>query len=79
MCRGRRHDQEFLRGHDEAISALCISNTGQMIASGQTGSTHLKEAYAPVIVWDSARREEIYFLKGLMGEVVCVAFSPDGG
>ena len=72
------HDQEFLRGHDEAISALCISNTGQMIASGQTGSTHLKEPYAPVIVWDSAQREEIYFLKGLMGEVVCTNFSPDG-
>ena len=31
-----------------------------------------------MIVWDSARREEIYFLKGLMGEVVCTAFSPDG-
>ena len=49
-----------------------------MIASGQVGSTHLKESYAPVIVWDSARREEIYFLKGLMGEVVCADFSPDG-
>eukprot|EP01047_Picozoa_sp_COSAG01_P063310 COSAG01_NODE_8182_length_2887_cov_4.576399_1_plen_621_part_00 len=72
------HDQEFLRGHDEAISALSISSTGFMIASGQVGSTHLKEPYAPVIVWDHTRREEIYFLKGLKGEVLVTAFSPDG-
>jgi len=36
------HEQEFLRGHDEAISALSISPTGMMVASGQLGSTHLK-------------------------------------
>jgi len=72
------HDQEFLRGHDEAISSLTISPTGLMIASGQMGSTHLKEPYAPVIVWDYAQREEIYFLKGLQGQVLCTAFSPDG-
>merc|ERR550537_55209 len=49
-----------------------------MVASGQLGSTHLKEPYAPVIVWDYTRREEIYFLKGLSGEVLATEFSPDG-
>jgi len=72
------HEQEFLRGHDEAISALSISPTGMMVASGQLGSTHLKEPYAPVIVWDYMQREEIYFLKGLKGAVLVAEFSPDG-
>eukprot|EP01052_Picozoa_sp_SAG31_P007095 SAG31_NODE_334_length_17513_cov_10.799989_3_plen_641_part_00 len=71
------HDQEFLRGHDEEISALAVAKTGQMLATGQVGSTHLKEPYAPVIVWDYARREEVYFLKGLVGRVLCVSFSSD--
>jgi WD40 repeat protein len=71
------HDQEFLRGHDEELSCLTVARTGQMIASGQVGSSHLKEPFAPVIVWDYGRREEIYFLKGLLGRVICCKFSPD--
>ena len=71
------HDQEFLRGHDEEISVMAIAKSGQMLATGQVGSTHLKEPFAPVIVWDYTRREEIYFLKGLVGQVVCCSFSPD--
>lgn len=33
-----KHKQEFLRGHDMEISALAISNSGKMLASGQLGT-----------------------------------------
>jgi len=33
------HRQEFLRAHDEEISALQLSASGLLIASGQHGST----------------------------------------
>ena len=46
------HSQEFLRGHDMEVTALAISKTGAMVASGQTGTTHRKGFGAPVIVWE---------------------------
>ena len=33
------HRQEFLRAHDEEVSALMLSSSGLLIASGQHGST----------------------------------------
>jgi len=29
-----KHKQEFLRGHDMELSAIAVSSTGRMIASG---------------------------------------------
>eukprot|EP00164_Ancoracysta_twista_P004891 GFYU01006652.1.p1 GENE.GFYU01006652.1~~GFYU01006652.1.p1 ORF type:complete len:670 (-),score=143.64 GFYU01006652.1:102-1976(-) len=71
------HKQDFLRGHDEQISALVISPSGRFIASGQVGSTSSKENEAPIIVWDFASRREIYRLYGHTGVVNCLGFSPD--
>lgn len=34
--------QEFLRGHDMEISALALSASGNMLASGQLGTVHRK-------------------------------------
>jgi hypothetical protein len=33
-----KHKQQFLRGHDMEISAIAVSNTGNMIATGQVGT-----------------------------------------
>ena len=33
-----KHKQEFLRGHDMDISAVAISNSGKLIATGQRGT-----------------------------------------
>ena len=35
------HRQEFLRAHDNEVSALDLSTSGQLIASGQRGSERL--------------------------------------
>ena len=35
------HQQEFLRGHNEAITCLAISPTGNLIATGQTSTTRV--------------------------------------
>ena len=33
------HKQVFLKGHDEEITSLALSNSGELIASGQHGSS----------------------------------------
>lgn len=33
-----KHQQQFLRGHDMEISAIAISNSGNLIATGQLGT-----------------------------------------
>jgi len=71
------HKQEFLRGHDEAISALEISRSGSLVCSGQLGSTRSKDNEAPVIVWDFAQRRPVYQLFGLFERVHSASFSPD--
>ena len=72
------HHQEFLRGHDEPITALAIARSGQMIASGQSGSTTQKGHEAPVLVWDFDSKMDLYQLFGITGAVTALEFSPDG-
>ena len=72
------HRQEFLRGHDEEITALAITASGSLVASGQKGSTFHKGDKAQVLVWDLERRVDLFQLEGLVGSVVSLAFSPDG-
>ena len=33
-----KHKQEFLRGHDMEISAIAVSNSGKLLATGQLGT-----------------------------------------
>jgi WD40 repeat protein len=40
------HKQDFLRGHDNQVTCLAVSNKGGLIASGQTGDN------SDVIIWD---------------------------
>ncbi len=71
------HKQEFLRAHDEEITALAISPSGNLIASGQKGSRSDKNNEAPLVVWDFASRKELYQLNGFVEGVLRVAFSSD--
>jgi len=71
------HDQSFLRAHDMEISALALSPSGHLIASGQVGTTHQPGWHAPVIVWDYESRKDVYVLTGHTKRVRILEFSPD--
>ncbi|CAK9834368.1 Cilia- and flagella-associated protein 52, partial [Anthophora retusa] len=47
-------EQFFLTGHKNSISALCVSSSGDLIASGQLSHHGFK---AMVIIWDYERRK----------------------
>ncbi|KAG5190579.1 quinon protein alcohol dehydrogenase-like superfamily [Tribonema minus] len=72
------HRQELLRGHDEEISALASSPSGDLIATGQAGSTRAKGSPSPVIVWAYGSPTKARLkLAGLTQGVTLLAFSPD--
>ena len=71
------HQQRFLRAHDADVSALAVSATGRLCASGQRRSALVATGDAPVYVWDVARASVVYALFGLTEAVRHVAFSPD--
>eukprot|EP00395_MALV-II_sp_L67-2_P000232 gene232-383_t len=72
------HDQDFLRAHDNEVSAIAISKNGKILASGQRGSERRKGCVAPVIVWDLENRSIYKDFGGLADSVICLEFSPDG-
>jgi WD40 repeat protein len=45
---------------------------------GNTPSTELSDLPADVTVWDVVTGKELFLLRGHVGSVFCVAFSPDG-
>jgi len=57
-----KHQQEFLHGHNEEVTALAISPSGNLIASGQGSSRCVPNSEAMVIVWDWKTRQSIYRL-----------------
>lgn len=61
------HQQEFLRGHDMEITALALSPSGNMLASGQLGTVHRKGYGAPVIVWEMNSKRALFTLQGHTG------------
>jgi hypothetical protein len=61
------HQQEFLRGHDMEITAMDVSPSGNLLASGQLGTVHRKGYGAPVIVWDLNSKLPIFTLPGHTG------------
>jgi len=78
------HQQEFLRGHNEAITCLAISPSGNLIASGQASTTRVPNSEAMVIVWDFATRMPLFKMLELhdgiqfsRNVVKQLAFSPD--
>jgi hypothetical protein len=71
------HKQRFLRAHDADVTALDVSSTGRLCASGQRRSTLIATGDATVHVWDVARGSIVYTLFGLTEAVQLIAFSPD--
>uniref|UniRef100_A0A7S2UWQ1 Anaphase-promoting complex subunit 4 WD40 domain-containing protein n=1 Tax=Fibrocapsa japonica TaxID=94617 RepID=A0A7S2UWQ1_9STRA len=71
------HQSSYLRGHDMEVSTLAISPSGNLIASGQMGTTHHKGYYAPVMIWEMATRRQLFILEGITGRVNSLSFSPD--
>jgi WD40 repeat protein len=65
------HEQGFLRGHDDAVTCIDLSESGRLIASGQRGDN------ADVVVWDYDTRAEVYRLQEHDGGVNEVLFSSD--
>ena len=72
-----KHKQEFLRGHDMELSTIAVSNSGQLIATGQRGTVFQRTPDAPVILWSYQTRKPLIVLKGIQECVNKLAFSPD--
>lgn len=63
--------QRLLRAHDETITAFAVSNTGQLMASGQQGRN------SDVLVWDTSSLTVKFKFQEHDVEIVQLAFSPD--
>ena len=50
------HNQFFLRGHDDQITCIAISNNGAMIASGQRGEN------SDILIWDYETKRAVFRL-----------------
>lgn len=72
-----KHNQWFLKGHDNEVTTIAVSNNGLLIASGQLGSPFHKHHEAPVILWNFQTKAPITQFAGLMGRIVKVEFSRD--
>lgn len=72
-----KHNQAFLRGHDMEISAIAVSNSGNIIATGQKGTVFQRVADAPIILWNMATRKPMAVLRGVQDQVLKLQFSPD--
>ena len=63
--------QQFLRGHDDSLTCLAISNNGQVIATGQKGEN------ADCCLWDSQTLKLAHRLAEHEQSVGACAFSHD--
>ena len=59
------------------ISALAISPSGRLIASGQLGTISYKGNAAPIFVWDVETQRRVTALRGLTIRVNALDFSTD--
>lgn len=57
-----------LKGHKSAVSCLCYSDSGSLLASGSNDTD--------VIMWDVAGEAGLYRLRGHKDQVTAVAFGP---
>ena len=72
-----KHNQEFLRGHDMEISAIAVSNSGNIIATGQKGTVFQRTPDAPIILWNMQTKKPMAVLRGVQDQVLKLQFSPD--
>lgn len=71
------HDQKFLRAHDMPVTVLAVSPSGELIASGQIGTTRYKGSAAPVFVWSTVTGRRLAALRGITQRVNLLQFSTD--
>mmetsp|Transcript_9578 Transcript_9578/g.14420 ORF Transcript_9578/g.14420 Transcript_9578/m.14420 type:complete len:697 (-) Transcript_9578:178-2268(-) len=71
------HDQTILRAHDMQVSALAVSPSGELLASGQLGTRSFKGNAAPIFVWSTATGKRLVALRGLTQRVNIITFSTD--
>lgn len=60
------------------ISAITISDSGKLLATGQLGTQFQRTPEAPIIMWNFETRKPLAVLKGMMDCVKLLQFSPDG-
>ena len=65
------NDQTFLKGHDADVSAMAISQSGEVAVTGQYGKN------ADVIVWDLLQKSVVYRFEEHDFGIQCVAISHD--
>jgi WD40 repeat protein len=58
-------------------SAVAFSPDGTLVAAGGTHDSY-QQAKPAIRVWEAESGREVLALKGLKGEVKCLAFTPDG-
>jgi WD40 repeat protein len=63
--------QERLVGHDDYITSIALSQTGELLATGQKGEN------SDVLVWDYTKKRVKYKLSEHDYEISCLAFSKD--
>ncbi len=75
----RKHIQK-LEGHDNHINSVTISSDGTTIASGGIAEYNGEDNFGnkAIYLWDLETGEYKKTLSGNMGDINCVAFSPDG-
>ena len=60
-----------MTAHDDQITALAVSNNGQLLASGQRGDN------SDIVVWDYPNKRAIFRLSEHDHEVTLISFSHD--
>jgi len=63
--------QKLLRGHDDEVTCIALSNNGRLLASGQKGEN------SDIYVWDYSTRKVIYTLSEHDYAVSFLSFSKD--
>lgn len=66
------HIQHFLSNHDDIITALALSPSGDIIASGQSGD------HSDIYVWDYHTHKALYKFEEHDYSIQDIAFSDDG-
>ena len=59
------------------ISAIAVSNSGNIIATGQKGTSFQKNPDAPIILWNMQTKRPMAVLRGVQDQVLKLQFSPD--